>query len=553
MTLYEVILNNAKTCPDKTACRYFKYSESYGHMLENIDNVASALAAHGIVKGDCVGICMPNSPEMLHIFYAVNKLGAVAVMLNPKSPSEELYRQIAMTRCRLLMFSHVAMKQVIQMHSFEGAKMIRYVCVPVMRNLPQYIRLALIKKIKPFGDVAVYRKIYGLNAMVYNKFIKDNIRYENFEKDDKADAVMVFSGGTNGTNKAVVHSSESFNASAVACLETEKPWPQEVSMLAILPCFHIFGLTVAIHLPFLATGCVVLVPFFNLGILTGIIKNDCPAFFPGVPTIFERLLGCRRFMSLAQKGGLNFEHFRHGFVGGDTLKDSVRDEFNRIIAANGGTGYISMGYGMSECCPICVNNQTSGEGSSVGILFDGMQVRIKNPETGENVPEGDKGEIYIASTYLMNYGIDEEGNITRPVKDENGIAWLATGDIGSFRNNRLFYECRQRRIIKVSGNSIFASSIENIISSRLKFAKEVMAVPVPHPTRGYGVYVFFVCHESFSDDETLAMAVKACKGRVIPYALPIGASCILPSEVERTALGKVVWGKMEKLAIEKMN
>ncbi len=543
MTLYEVIEQNGRTCPKKEVCSYFHKKMTYGQLLEYIDRTAGALQSMDIKAGDRVGISLPNSPELLMILYAVNKIGAVAVMLNPKSPSDELYRQLKMTETKFLFFSRVALTQIVEMTKQHETK-IPLVCVPIMEGLPLIIRFALLKRFAGKITFSAFSKKYKGFCCTFNSFIK-NTSESVTVRDDQADAVCIFSGGTNGTIKAVVHSSASFNNSAQSCLETEKPWPDKVTMMAVLPAFHIFGLTVAIHLPLTIGGSVELVPFFNLGIIIKIIKKECPAFFPGVPTIFKRLTESDRFIRLARANRLNFSNFRHGFVGGDNLDEDTRMKFNAIVRRSGRDGYISMGYGMSECCPISVNNRESHSHDSVGIPFDGMQIKILEENSDK---EALQGEITIASTYLMNYGIDEEGNITRPLEDANGVKWLRTGDVGAYNGSVLEYKCRQRRIIKVSGNTVFASAIEKVILEGLDWVKEAYVVPVAHATRGYGAFAFIVADSVIDNDKLYEKIRAVCKNKMIPYAIPVGAAKINPKDIPYTAIGKVAWGILEERA-----
>ena len=568
MTLYETIVRNAKEKPDRPAYTYFACTRTHGEMLTEVDRTADALALLELGEGDRIGLALPNSPALLNLFYAINKLGAVAVLMNPKSPSEELARQLKMTECKALFFSTISYRAVAGVGRLapELSKLY-YIAVPILEHMPLTIRFALMGRQfgKP-GMGAVY-KAYPETAMTYSEFLKEgrNGIGRAAVPDDSAEAVIIFSGGTGGTFKAVVHSSAGLYESAVNCLKTEEPLPPDISMLAILPAFHIFGLSVAIHLPMVADGCTILVPVFNLGIVTRIIRRECPTFFPGVPTIFERLLSYPKFARLAAKGKLNFAGFRHGFVGGDHLSDEVRDAFNAVIRENGGDGYISMGYGMSECCPVCVNDRTSGEPECIGIPFETTMVRIlkeceRDPDhpnaydPEDILPEGEIGEIAIASSYMMLYGYDEEGrrNEPCPVSDGEGTAkrWLRTGDLGCVRDGKLFYRCRERRIIKVSGNTIFADSIERVIEENVPTVVKAYVVPVPHASRGHVAYAFAETAGEMPDDALLEVVQRTCKDKMISYAIPAGLTQITPQEVPRTAIGKIAWGKLENRAKE---
>ena len=182
-----------------------------------------------------------------------------------------------------------------------------------------------------------------------------------------------------------------------------------------------------------------------------------------------------------------------------------------------------------------------------------MIIKILDENGDGDLSEGEVGEITIASEHIMSYGFDEAGNKTGPVADSEGIRFLRTGDIGYIKNGCLYYKCRQRRIIKVSGNTVFASSIEKILVDNIDMVKAAYVVPVPNETRGYGAFAFVTMDEKVENGELLKNIRAVCKDHLIPYAIPVGATCIDESEIERTALGKVVWGKLENKAKEIMN
>ena len=114
MTLYEIVKKAASKVPKDVAYEYFDYERTYEDFIEDIDKMAYALSVYGINRADKVGICMVNSPKLLTLLYAINKIGAVAVMLNPKSKGKELYTELTMTDCAILFFSDVAIKNIYE-------------------------------------------------------------------------------------------------------------------------------------------------------------------------------------------------------------------------------------------------------------------------------------------------------------------------------------------------------------------------------------------------------------------------------------------------------
>lgn len=556
MTLYEVIKQATEEKPDDIAYEYFRYKVTYDDFFYEIDRVADALTMSGFKLGDRIGVCMVNSPELITLFYAINRIGAVAVMLNPKSHGNELKRQIEMTEIKTVFYSDVAIKNILEYVNLTyKKKKIGIVRARTCKHLPLNLKIGVKKKMFPYNKMhkEIRDKITIQYYWDYKEFASEvrtnNEPTENYVKDDTLPAVILFSGGTTGELKAIVHSSRALNEAAKYCLQTEEPLPKNLSMLAVLPAFHIFGLTVAIHLPFVAKGKVILMPFFHADTLCKRFIKEAPTFMPGVPTMFERMLRCKRLKRANRRRAINTTAFRHGFVGGDTLSPKVRDEFNNLLRRNGSDGYISMGYGMTECCPISVNNREVFEDNCIGYVFPTNEVKICKFGTNEEVADGEKGEICVISKANMLYAFTENGTTIKP-QDVDGVSVLHTEDIGYKKDGKVYYDCRMRRLIKVSGHTIFASAVEKVIEQQ-EDVKKAYVVAVPHKTRGQGVFAYIVTNTKKNKKELKKIYEQieiACKSELIPYAIPIGYASLNEEEVPKTHLMKTAWGKLQENA-----
>lgn len=553
MTLYEVIKEAAEEKPDEIAYEYFRYKVTYDDFFYEIDRVADSLTMCGFRFGDKIGVCMVNSPELITLIYAINRIGAVAVMLNPKSHGLELKRQIEMTDIKTVFYSDVAIKNILEyVNLIYKDRRIGLVRAITSKHLPLHLKMGVRKKMFPFkAHKEILKKMTFQYCWDYKEFateVRTNYEpTENYVKDDTIPAVILFSGGTTGELKAIVHSSKALNEAAKYCLKTEEPLPKDLSMLAVLPAFHIFGLTVAIHLPFVAKGKVILMPFFHADTLCKRFVKEAPTFMPGVPTMFERMLKCKRLKRANKRKRINAAGFRHGFVGGDSLSPKTRDEFNELLRRNGSTGYISMGYGMTECCPITVNNREIFEDNCIGYAFLGNEVKICKFGTNEELPDGEKGEICVTSPSTMLYAYTENGTIIKP-DDVDGNMVLHTEDIGYKMNDRIYYDCRKRRLIKVSGHTIFASAVEKVIEQQQE-VKKAYVVAVPNKSRGQGVFAYIVTNTKHNKKELKAIyeQIEAiCKEQLIPYAIPVGYATLNEEEVPKTHLMKIAWGKLQQ-------
>lgn len=522
MTLYERVLSSAERYPDRTAYRYFGLKRSYRCLIEEIDAAAERLVTLGVRKGDRVGLCLVNSPAMLHLLYAVNRLGAVAVMCSPKASGRELREQLALTECKLLFFTAVSSTAVAELDDLQAVK------APLMRGLPLNLRFGCLKRVSSQKRA---------NAPTLGRIKRSNLPPVST---DDGDAVVIFSSGTSGECKAVVHSSRSIIASADYCMATEPLIADDADLLAILPCYHAFGLIVSVNMPLAIGICCRLMPFFHLPTIVRQMARQMPAFMPAVPTVFERLCSDERFCRLVYGGRIDTGRFCTGFVGGDTLSADVIARWNDLMQAGGGNGRLCNGYGMSECCPITLERRSEFDGS-IGVPFGGNEVIICRPDSFEEVESGRMGEICVSSSGMMSRAFTADKQMA--LTEHNGRLWLRTGDVGHFSNGRLYFDYRLRRLIKVSGHTVFAGNVETV-AAELSGVDAAYAVGVPHPTRGHGVFLFYV---GGAEPEAV---LNHCKSQLMPYAVPIAAKRIASADVPRTELGKVAFGALEKIALK---
>lgn len=523
MTLYERLCSSAAAYPGRIAYRYFNKKCSYRRLVEQVDAAAARLAALGVKAGDRVGLCLVNSPEMLHLLYAVNRLGAVAVMCSPKASGRELREQLALTDCRILFFTAVSSSAVAELRD------VRLIKVPVLGGLPANLFFGCLKRV-------LSQKRVGATPL---KRVKKAALHD--ASTDDGDAVIIFSSGTSGECKAVVHTSRSMLASADYCMATEPYIADDADLLAILPCYHAFGLIVSVNMPLAIGICCRLMPFFHLPTIVRQMRRQMPAFMPAVPTVFERLCNDKRFCRLIESGKLDTRRFITGFVGGDTLSSDVINRWNALMRLGGGSGRLCNGYGMSECCPITL--ERCGLDGSVGQPFGGNEIRICEPGSFDEVSEGQSGEICVCSTGMMSRAFTRDSLIVPT--EQGGRLWLRTGDVGHITNGRLCFDYRLRRLIKVSGHTVFAGNVESV-AAEVDGVNEAYAVPVPHPSRGQGVFLFYVGAAAPS------RVLDYCKNQLITYAVPVCAVQIDTAAVPHTELGKVAYGVLEKKAREYM-
>ncbi len=492
LSLYEVINKIASQYPNRPALQFMGKITAFKEMSKNISTAASEFERSGISQGDCVALCAPNCPQAVVTLYALNKIGAVAVLLNPLLPAAQLLKQIKDTGCKGLIILDLLMPRLLkELRRAEGKN-------KAARAFNEHGFVMLIKLSDEMSHSTAlrYKLLLAFRLLrtgIYtrlNLHFADSIftgspakaRYENSSLSVKPEtsapakqpAVIIFSGGTSGSPKPVIHTSESINLAAMQCLATEPPIEEGMSMLTVLPIFHIYGLIVALHLALLAAGRCILLPRFTTGSMVDILIKDKPTYMAGVPAIYASLLKSKHLKKAEKRGRLNLSGFRVGFCGGDKLDDSTLCGFNEMIRRNGGAGRIVDGYGLTECCPVTVMPRDgTGPEDSIGRPFSGIELRIVNPETNENLQYGEEGEICIhaQSTMLRYLGSWSDSSDAFRLHSD-GRLWLHTGDLGKQdEDGYLYLTARMRRIIKVSGYSVFPSYIEEVLEGHPGISK----------------------------------------------------------------------------------
>ena len=553
MTLYEIIENNARVNPGRTAWSYFNKSRTYGEFINDINNTAAGLKDSGISKGDRVAITALNSPEAITSVYALNKLGAVVVMLNPKSPTAELHSQIKLTQAKAVIYTSLTESALVP--ALEDTQVEIAVKINSLNGMSVKFQVGCVWKKLTSGDLK--RPVYPQNIRFTN-YSKLQIKQETeTNRDDLSDAVIFFGGGSSGRLRAVVHSSRAIDLSAMNCLSTEKPMQGGEVMLAMLPAFHMFGFVVVIHIAFRGSMKCVLIPIFEKNHCAKLFVKEKVTFTAGVPVLFSKVLSTGIIEKAVENGKRPFENFRHGFCGGDVMNEELREKVNTLLKKGGAEGRIDSGYGMTECCPVTLCRSDKYSSNSLGIPFPGMEVSIFEPSSDIPVKDGEDGELCIRSESVLLRSFDLNGTCYDSLyTHSDGTTWLHTGDMARKELDGTFtFICRLKRLIKVSGNTALATDIEAVCDS-LPYVEKSYAISIPDKQKQNAVKLYAAIREDvdISDPSKMIAEINELyKNSMAPWSRPVKIVLCRDRDIPRTAMTKIAWGKLEKDGIKGEN
>ncbi len=536
-SLYDAIYDASCKYPLNTALEYFDTQISYKDMIKKINKVAAALKAIGAEKGENITICMPNTPEGVYMFYAVNEIGAVANAIHPLSSEKEIEDYVNQAHSRIMLCIDIAYPKVESI--IKNTELEQVIVVPATRSMDFVVR-AIYKLTK--GRKNHIKK--SQHVITWDRFLSRASRFvgnphARVESDDPA--VIMYSGGTTGKPKGVILSNLNFNAQALGAKylvpDLIKP---EHAFLTFLPNFHAFGLGVCIHMP-LYFGCrIVLIPQFNAKKLRKYISKYKINILVGVPTVFDYLtkLKLDKNELKAIKGVVS---------GGDVISMSSKERINDFLSAHGSRAILENGYGLTEASGGFIFSPRSvAEGPDIiGYPLPDNEVIIVDPKTGKEAKTGADGEIVVRGLSVM------KGYLGKPKETRDAFIkvgnkkYLRTGDIGYVDEDGVFhFRARLKRIIISNGYNVYPANIEDVTLKCDKIAS-CAVVGREDKLRGEKVVTFAVLKEGASERSARKELINIYRKYLAKYEIPREIRFI--PELPKTKLAKVDFKALEQL------
>jgi len=542
-SMAQLIFKTAEKYPDIAAYEFFGCKQTFRVFADEIRLCARGLLAVDIKKDDRVTICMPNTPQAVIVFYALNLMGAVANMVHPLSAEEELVGYINDSNSiAVLTLDQFAQKLEDILPRTNVKTLILAGADDGLKGIKKHLyRLTKGRKIQ--------RRPTGGKILRYADLMERGRGYTGQYDAGKLGndvAAILYSGGTSGTNKGILLTNLNFNALA---MQTEAAGDCVVpshKMLAIMPVFHGFGLGVCLHTAFVAGGTALLIPQFSLEGYVKILRSQRPHYIAGVPTLYEAMLRHPdiRNIDMSQMEGI--------FSGGDSLSIELKRKVDALLKECGSTEQVREGYGLTECVTAsCLTPKKFHKEGSIGIPYPDMLYKIVRSGTQETVPYGEEGEIVISGpTVMKGYDNNEEETAKTLQTHADGRVWLHTGDLGTMdEEGFIYFRQRIKRMIVTSGYSVYPTQLENAIESHEKVLISCV-IGVPDDYKMQRIKAFIILRDDQeATDEIKASIYEHCKKTIAKYAMP--ADFEYRKELPKTLVGKVAYLELEKEELEK--
>jgi fatty-acyl-CoA synthase len=535
LTFPQILDRVAEEFPDQYAFRYTvqDYTRTYAQFRDEVDTFARSLIAMGVRQGDHVAIWATNVPEWFITFWAAVKIGAVLVTVNTAykiHEAEYLLRQ-SDTHTLVMIENH---------KDSDYAGIVRQLC-PELQNLPQEQHLHA-KKL-PFlrNIVTVGFSMPGCLDWAQAIALADRVppeevprRAANIRKDDVCN--MQYTSGTTGFPKGVMLTHHNIVNNGKTIGDGMDLSTADKLMIQV-PMFHCFGMVLAMTAAMTHAATMCPIPAFSPRLGLACITKEKITAFHGVPTMFIAMLGHEDFDKT------DFSHMRTGIMAGSPCPIKVMREVIEKMHMD----EITIVFGQTESSPGCTMSRTTDSietrVNTVGSAFFGVECKIVDPETGEDLPDDTDGE-FVARGYNIMRGYYKMPEATASAIDAKG--WLHTGDLAR-RDKDGNYKItgRIKDMIIRGGENIYPKEIEDFIYTHPQ-VQDVQVIGVP--SRQYGeeimAWVILKPGETCTEDEMKTYVLTHMAKHKTPRYV------YFTNAFPMNAAGKIMKYKMREISVE---
>jgi long-chain acyl-CoA synthetase len=519
-TLPQMLHDTATAYPDHPALIYFNHQLSYKHLDELADRFAAGLEDIGVLPGDRIALLLPNCPQFVIAYYGALRAGAIVIPCNPLYTERELETQLGDSGATVLVTLTMFYKTVKAVRPKTALRKVIVGSIKDYFPLPLQLVFTVAKEKKDghrveIREQGVYNWLEFINS--YRAKAPDLV----IKPDDIG--VYQYTGGTTGVPKAAMLSHRNLvgNAQAARLWMGEREKAKDVC-LAVIPFFHVYGMSVALNASIYSAGTLILLPRFTVLDVLKTIEQHKPNLFPGVPAMYNAMLNHPALNKFDLKS------IEICVSGAAPLPVDVQTRFEKLTGAK-----VVEGFGMTEASPITHCNPVHGQRKegSIGLPFPGVMARIVDLEKGlQELPPGETGELVVSGPMVM------QGYYNRP--DETALTlrngWLYTGDIARMDEDGYFYIVdRKKDMILSNGFNVYPRDVEEVLYQH-PAVREAVVIGAPTERGDEMVKAFVVLKDdqSATAEEILAF----CRERLVRYKVP--RQLEFRRELPKTLIGK---------------
>jgi long-chain acyl-CoA synthetase len=504
--LYELLDNAARDFPKNKAFDFLGKSFKWAELAEAANAFAKGLQDAQVKKGTKIGLCLPNCPQYLIAYYGALKAGMVVVNFNPLYALDELEFQIKDSETEIMVTLDLKATYDKVGVMLERTKTLKHIVVCRFIDVLPFPKNLLFPVIKS-KEIAAWPRDEA--HVDFSDLLANDGKPEAVKIDIENDiALLQYTGGTTGTPKGAMLTHANLSANTEQCLVAfDGVKMGEEKMLAVIPFFHVFAMTVALNLSVRIAAEIIAVPRFDLNDTLKLIDKKKPTCMPAVAAIYNAISNHPKI------NNYNLRSLERCISGGAPLPVEVKKKFEDE------TGCILVeGYGLTESSPVTHVNPLKGvnKPGSIGLPLKDTEVQIVDPETHHPIAVGEKGEICLKGPQIMKGYWKREEETAKTLRD--GV-WLHTGDIAYQDSDGYYFIVdRIKDLIITNGYNVYPRHVEDAIYKH-ENVEECIVGGLPCANRGEKVKAWIKLKEG-SEPITAAQLKDFLGDKISAYEMP---------------------------------
>ena len=534
---------SAMRYPEKLALVFMGQTWTYAQLLKAAEQIASALRKMGVQKGDRVVLDMQNCPQLVMAHFAILRLDAVVVPVNPMNRMEELKHyildpdaKVAVTTADL---AHELAAASNALPSHEGLKHLLVTQFTDVFDAQSVSPEEMPDAWRPWLlTVHALPELLGGQVHAWHDALQTPIDLTEVSATPQDLAVLPYTSGTTGLPKGCMHTHGTIMHNALA----SGLWSNgtaENKCLGVVPMFHITGMVSVMHATLFLGATLVLMPRWDRDLAGRLISKWKISHWTNIPTMVIDLLGSPNLdtydlSSLQNIGG-----------GGAAMPQAVAQKLNELFNLK----YIE-GYGLTEtAAPSHTNPPDASKQQCLGIPFMSVDARVVDPETLQELPVGQSGEIVISGPQVF------KGYWKRPEATANaffeldGKSFFRSGDMGRIDADGYFFMTdRLKRMINASGFKVWPAEVEALMFKHPAI-QEACIISTKDAYRGESVKAVVVLRSSHQGQVTEQDIVDWCRDTMAVYKVPRVVEFM--DALPKSGSGKVMWRALQEAEMAK--
>ena len=530
MPLDRLLRRTTMRYPERAALVFFDHQVTYRELDAEVDRLAAGLQALGVGKGDRVLLFMPNCPQMVMTYFAVWRIGAIAVPANPVYTAAELAHEARDAGAETAVVLSMFYERVRQVRDETPLRRV------VVTNIKEYFRgptralFTLLKersgghRVDITGDADTYW---------FKDVLTMGDRPDPVDIDPGDLAALLYTGGTTGIPKgaALTHENLMANAAQIAAWAPHLVEGREV-MLTALPLAHAYSLTVCMMYSIVRGFTQVLVPDArDLVNILKVVDHHKPTIFPGVPTLYNAVSRHRHVVDKKY----DLTSITTCLSGAAALPPDVKHRFEEVTG-----GRLVEGYGLSEASPVTHANPLDGTDriGMIGLPLPGTDCRIVDEATETvTLGPGERGVLCVAGPQVMFGYWNRPDETAQVITVEDGRRWLHTGDVAVMDGDGFFQIVDRKKdmILSSEGFNIYPREVEDVLFDHPGVA-EAGVIGVPPDGHRQRVKAFVVRAEGSKVTEEELKAF--CRERLARFKVP--SEIEFRDDLPKSFVGKVL-------------